>query len=177
MEVVLVPFHLARLGDRLVGMDAYFWPSLEERYRVVLLVQPAERLSGAPAGGCRLPARVEARDQVEEIQHLARERIPRPRVRRGRAWRSLAWLLVPVKLLEAAGLWDRVEVPEKAYALALARGLQGLEPLGETRYAAFTRGGDGVLLPVDEGMRRIYSELARRDRGYARAAREAACRG
>ena len=175
---VLVPFHLARLGEKVVGLDAFFWPSLEKRYRVVLLVHPAERLGEAPAGACRLPVRVSVEEQIEEVRSIARRRPERPRIQRAPLWRRIAWLFMPAGMLRD-GQEDVLEVSEEMQAVGLARVLRGLEPLGETRYAVFehveTEHG-GLLLPVDESMRRIYQELARRDQGYQRAVAGISCR-
>jgi len=176
-RVVLVPFHLARLGKRIVGLDAFFWPSLDKRYRVVLLVHPAERLGGVLAEYCRLPVRVSAEEQVEEVRSIARRRPEKPHVRRAPLWRRIAWLFMPMGVLRD-GQEDILELSEELQAVGLARTLRGLEPLGETRYAVFehVEAEQGrLLLPVDESMRRIYLELARRDQGYQQALEDARC--
>ncbi|NOZ88543.1 MAG: hypothetical protein GXO15_01315 [Crenarchaeota archaeon] len=175
-----VPYHVARLpGGRLVGLDAYFWPSLERRYRVVLLVHPAERLAREPPpGSCRLPSRVAPQRQASEIEAVAslKPRPPRlPRLPRPSLAERLASLLVPGRLLARGGEPAEALPSEELQARGLAKLLKGLEPTGETRWAAFTsdNAGAALLLPEDPSLARIYQALADRDPGYTAAAREA----
>lgn len=167
-----VPYHEARLpGGRLVGMDAYFWPALEQRYRIVLLVQPADRLEQQPPrGACRLPARAEPGQQAEEIQRIANLTPPPVEAPRPSLLRRLAELVIPYKLLYMGAREPRV--PEEAQARSLARLIGRPEPTGRLLWALFEKTPAG-LLPRDEGMARIYSELRRRDPGYQEAEEEA----
>jgi len=179
-RVVLVPFHLARLGKRIVGLDAFFWPSLEKRYRVVLLVHPAERLGEAAMEGCRLPVQVDIGDQIGEIREIAQRKPEKPRTPRATMQRRFAWFLLPLNMLRdmLRSEAEEFQFSEELQAVGLAKIIRELEPLGETRYAAFEpveEDGEELLLPVDGNMRRIYRELARRDKGYRRAASQAGC--
>ncbi len=172
-----VPYHLARLpGGRLVGLDAYFWPSLERRYRVVLLAHPAERLAREPPpGSCRLPSRVAPQRQASEIEAIASMKPRPPRLPRPSLAERLAALIIPGRLLGRGGEPPEALPSEELQARGLARLLKGLEPTGETRWAAFTsdNAGAAVLLPEDPSLARIYQALAERDPGYTAAAREA----
>jgi len=170
--VYAVPFHLHRgRRGKLYGLDAYNWAFLEKRYRVVLLVQPAERLlEEPPAGSCTLPSLVEPEKQLEDLANTARLKLPPPRGPRPSLARRLAELLVPPKLLSMGD--PEPVVPEEAQARGLARIIGALEPAGETRWGLFLEQGD-ALLPADEAMARIYVELRRRDPGYRRGEEEA----
>jgi len=174
-KLVLVPYNLARLGDRLVGLDAFSWPFLEKRYRVVLLAHPVayiEEVKGA--ADCRLDARVSVSEQIEEIRRIAAKKPEPPKMPRIRLGARLAWLFFPLSMLrhvfeeEAKGF----EITEETQAVGLAKALSKLEPVGGTSYAVFSLSGD-EFYPVQENMRRIYSELARRDPGYNEAVERA----
>ncbi|ABM80042.1 hypothetical protein Hbut_0170 [Hyperthermus butylicus DSM 5456] len=173
---ILVPFHLARLGDRIVGLDAYFWGQLSERYRVVLLVHPAENLlDERDATGCKLPVNVTFEEQLRDIEEVSEIRTPRPKLPRIGPGKRLLTLLMPAMIIyqELKAAMKLVEVPEEAQARNLAKMLRNLEPLNVLGYAVFERQGD-LILPAREGtMKRIYSELASRDEGYRQACLDA----
>ena len=170
-KLVLVPFNLARLGDRIVGLDAFSWPFIEKRFRIVLLVHPIsyiEEVKGA--ADCRLEPRVTVSEQLEEIRRLAEAKPSPPKMPRIRLGARLAWLFIPFSMLkhvfeeEARGF----EVTEEMQAVGLAKALKKLEPVGGSSYAVFKLSSN-ELAPLQSNMRRIYSELARRDNGYQEA--------
>jgi len=177
VTVYAVPFHLHRAEGKRLGLDAFFWPSLAERYRVVLLVHPAEKLlEEPPAGACRLPVRVGAEAQAEELEAVARRPPPPVEAPRPSLLRRLAELLVPPKLLVLGG--GEARVPEEAQARSLARMIGRVEPAGGLLWGLFYEEEGGALLPRDPVMGRIYRELRRRDPGYVAGEEEArrACR-
>jgi hypothetical protein len=169
-----VPYieHRLRSG-RLVGLDAYFWPSLEARYRVVLLVQPRRHLvEEPPPEACRLPQRTEPDRMAAELRRIAGMTVPPPRAPRPSLLRRLAELVMPPRLL-ALGEEGEARVPEEAQARGLARIIGDVEPTGRTLWGLFVEEEGGVILPRVEAMARIYAELWRRDAGYRAAAVEA----
>jgi len=176
---VLVPFHMFRLGDRIVGMDAYFWRHLSKKYRVVLLVQPSQNLQPLEQlEGCRLPVEVTADEQLSDIEEVAAMPTASPSPPKVSLAKRILTLLMPASLLyyELRESMRGFRVPEKAQARGLARILRDRkpEPLGYISYAAFTVESEDLILPSTEGsMRRIYSELASRDEGYRKACRRA----
>jgi hypothetical protein len=176
---VLVPFHMFRLGDRIVGMDAYFWRHLSKRYRVVLLVHPSQNLQQpGEVEGCRLPVEVTAEEQLSDIEDVASMPAASPSPPKPSLAKRLLTLLMPASLLyyELREGMRGFRVPEEAQARGLARILRDRkpEPLGYMSYAVFRVEGENLILPETEGgMRRIYSELASRDEGYREACRRA----
>ncbi|BEP17338.1 hypothetical protein PYJP_06900 [Pyrofollis japonicus] len=172
---VLVPFNLARLGDRVVGIDAFFWPFLEKRFRTVLLVHPISYVEGVRGNGCRLEPRVSISEQLGELEEIAGRKPARPKTPKISLGARLAWLFLPFSMIkhmfeeEAKGL----EITEEMQAVGLAKELKKLEPVGGISYAVFKFTEDDLLLPVQENMRRIYSELAKRDPGYREACKAA----
>ena len=67
---IAVPHNLVRIGDAVVGLDAYFWNRLEEAYRRVLLVRPIRVLSREPRG-VELSEAVAVEEQVEDLKSIA----------------------------------------------------------------------------------------------------------
>jgi len=175
-----VPFHLYRgRGGRAYGVDAYMWGFLEARYRVVLLVQPVDALREEPPGeACRLPVLASVEEQLRGLEEVAGLRPPPVEAPRPSLLRRLVELVVPQRWLSLGSEEGEIRVPEEAQARGLARLLGRLEPLGAIGWAVFEDSG-GALLPLAEPMRRIYSELRRRDTGYRRGEAEARtrCRG
>ena len=170
-KLVFVPYNLARLGDKLIGLDAFSWPFLEKRYRVVLLAHPVSYIEAVQkAADCRLDARVSVTEQLEEIRRIAETRPAPPKMPRIKLGARLAWLFLPFSMLkhifeeEARGL----EITEEMQAVGLAKALRKLEPVGGTSYAVF-RLTENRLEPLQANMKRIYEELARRDPGYQEA--------
>jgi len=167
-----VPFHEARAGTgKLVGLDAYTWRYLHARYRTVLLVVPAERLSPEPPqeGACRLPALVTPSRQVRDIEETASIDTPAWGPRPSLAKRLLS-LIMPAKLVEEA--YGKPMVPEEAQAAGLAKILLPLYPTGRLLWMIFTETEEGML-PDEPSTRRIYMDLRGRDPGYAEAEEEA----
>jgi hypothetical protein len=162
------PFHEAILGNgRRVGLDAYLWPHLQVRYRVVLLVQPADRLTTTPPPcACRLPALAGPEEQARDLERVATARPPTPEVPRPSLLRRLAELLVPPKLLSMAD--EEPRVPEEAQARSLARLIGQPRFTGRTLWALLEDDGEAIL-PANADMARIYAELRRRDPGYLSA--------
>ena len=178
MRRVLIPFHMYKLGGRIVGMDAYFWRHLSQKYRVVLLVQPSNYLSEEASGGCRLPVEVTVEEQLSDIEEVAGMPAKRPKPPRVSLAKRILTLLMPASLLyyELRQSMSSFRVPEETQARGLARILRDKkpEPLGYVSYAVFRVEAEDLLLPEEEtGMRRIYSELASRDQGYREACRRA----
>ena len=163
-----VPFHEAWAGTgKLIGLDAYMWPHLRVRYRVVLLVVPAERLSPEPPqeAVCRLPALVDPGRQVYDIKETASLKTPAWGPRPSLAKRLLS-LIMPAKLVEEA--YEKPMVPEEAQAAGLAKILLPIRPTGRLLWMAFTDTEEG-LLPSEPLTRKIYADLRRRDEGYKEA--------
>lgn len=169
---VAVPFHEAVLGGRKrVGLDAYFWPHLEQ-YRVVLLVHPAEKLYEQPPSSVyRLEPLVGPDRQARDLATVSRMRVEGARGPRLGLYTRLALIFAPwlvasqLKKLEA-------RVPEEAHARMVAEFIagKGLEPTGRILWMVFreTRSGS-LLLPEEESMARVYSIIAERDKGYVQA--------
>jgi hypothetical protein len=175
---VAIPFNEALLGDKKrVGLDAYFWPSLAKRYRVVLLVHPAEKLYEEPPRGIhRLRPRISIDEQIRDLHMVSRL------VVEGRAKGPRLGLTERLMLLFAPWLVmyrlknESVTVPEEVQAKGLAEYIlrEGLQPTGKILWMVFEETNDErVLMPEDESMANVYSVLAERDDGYRRVAHEA----
>ncbi len=175
---VAIPFNEALLGDKKrVGLDAYFWPSLVKRYRVVLLVHPAEKLYEEPPRGIhRLRPRISINEQIKDLYIVSRL------VVEGRAKGPRLGLTERLMMLFAPWLVmyrlknENVIVPEEVQAKGLAEYIlrEGLQPTGKILWMVFEETNDErILMPEDESMANIYSVLAERDDGYRREAQEA----
>ncbi|GEM_PF-4506364 len=170
-----VPFNVAIKGKKMLGLDAFFWNRLDQHFRAVLLVQPAEYLDPhPPIDACRLTKDVHVEEQIQDIINIATLEPEPPKVKeRPSLGKRLLEMLFPgaamARLKQAS-----IIISEQEQARLLARELTNLVSSTETFWGLFEYDDEKqVLLPLNQKMRRIYGALAERDRGYISASQRA----
>ncbi len=71
--IVLVPYNVISLGDKLIGADARFWYSLEKPFRRLLLLKPSEaliELSSIQEPSCKLRKLISDSEQISMLRKL-----------------------------------------------------------------------------------------------------------
>ncbi len=159
-----VPYNIADFKGRLVGLDAYFWGSVEVDARLVLLLRPADLLAReAPLSARILGPRVDIARQLRDLESL-RGGLARWAVRHAR-WK-LKRLIYPAR--EPVGGWEHV------YASTIVRGLDpgSARPVGSAwLLVEFDLEGRRAVLGGSED--RMYTWLLRSDKVFRSAVAEA----
>jgi hypothetical protein len=159
-EVFAVPYNIARLGSRSVGMDSYFWGEVSLSARLVLLLRPPKSLSREPPPGARmLRARVDLARQVEDLRRL-QGGLARWAVRHAR-WK-LKRLLYPAR--EPRGGWEYFYASRIVGMLDL----DNVEPAG-VGWLPVEFDLEGGNAFVDGSRDKLYSWLLERDPLFRRA--------
>ena len=71
--MLLVPYNLMSLGEKIVGADARFWFSLEKNFRRILLLKPPEtldELSFVSIPSCTLKKLIEGPEQADNLRTI-----------------------------------------------------------------------------------------------------------
>lgn len=68
-----IPYNVIKLGDKMIGVDSYFWGHVVHDARKALLIRPAEALEGNPLpGSIILDARVSYKEQLNDLNKIRR---------------------------------------------------------------------------------------------------------
>ncbi len=170
-----VPFNVAIRGKKMLGLDAFFWNRLDQKFRAVLLVQPIEYLDPhPPLEACRLTRDVHIEEQIQDIIDIATLEPELPRIKeRPSLGKRLLEMIFPgaamARLKQAS-----IIISEQEQARLLAKELVNLVSSTETFWGLFEYDEERqILLPLNQKMRRIYNALAERDNGYILASKKA----
>ena len=159
-----MPFNTIKVGERIIGLDAFFWPSLRQRHAVVLLAIPSTQLSNNP-GHSVLPVRVSVYEQLEDLRSIASMEPQIPG--RGRLFGlRLLSLIVPGRFLHDAAAERFVRYADQRMARDIARHLSRGEPMDMVLWLDVVF-GKGRVDCSSELADRNYNFLARVDSGFS----------
>ncbi len=153
-----------KLGDKLVGLDAFFWDSVEIPARKLLLVKPASVLEGHPAPASIILEKAKTyREQIEDLIRL-KERIEGEKysgIKRFYRWKVSRFIGIPVPS-RASGLREFREMISAKYIL------DHLD-LGDPKYHGtawliLKLEGDTVFHAREEMPEKIYQWLLAQDK-------------
>ena len=99
-----IPFHVAQRGAKEIGLDAFFWDSVEAPWRRSLLVFPLNALSSTPSG-FEVDVRVSFGQQIRDVKAFLE--IEGFRGEKNVAWRVFGMRIAGL-ILPGHGVYDRI---------------------------------------------------------------------
>lgn len=175
-KLVSIPFNAFNLKGRILGMDSYFWRSLEFEYRRALLIKPVEMLSQNPTqGSIILNPRVSPLEQINDLRSLLDniESYKYQVVSKFNRWKTARFysLLLPGNrgLREV----DRLSEVISSEVILKNLGLDDPHFVG-VRWLNLKVSEDGVYNETSRDIDRVYTGLYRRDVVFSRELRRAA---